>query len=147
MHLARLLLVEDDVDVAEAFIEILTGAGYQVDHAANGAEGLTSLRTRSTPTLILLDWTMPILNGAEMVRCMQRELSWSRIPIVLLTAGGEAKDKAIALRASGYLKKPVDPDDLLRMVAAIGREPTTLRSTHPAVNGDHSSQHRLARYE
>ena len=144
MHLARLLLVEDDVEIAEAFIEILTGEGYQVDHAANGAEGLNCLRTRSTPRLILLDWTMPVLNGPEMVRCMQREASWSRIPIVLLTAADEAKDKAIALRASGYLKKPVDRDDLVRMVTAIVREPTTLRSTHPAVNGE-SSLHRLAR--
>ena len=120
--------------------------GYQVDRARNGAEGLTSLRTGSTPTLILLDWIMPVLNGPEMVRSMQRELSWSRIPIVLLTAGDEAKDQALALRASGYLKKPVDPDDLVRMVNAIVREPTTLRSNRLAFDGDQPSLDRMARH-
>jgi len=131
MNTSRLLLVEDDDDVAETFIEILSSEGYEVDRAADGAEGLKSLRTGTTPSLVLLDWTMPVVSGPEMARTMQREVSWSRIPIVLLTAGDEAKDRALALNAWGYLKKPVDPDDLVRMVDAIVREPTTLRSGDP----------------
>ncbi len=145
MHTSRLLLVEDDDCVADAFVEILTREGYQVDRARNGAEGLTSLRTGSTPTLILLDWIMPVLNGPEMVRSMQQELSWSRIPIVLITASDEAKDQTLALRASGYLKKPVDPADLVRMVNAIVREPTTPRSNRLGVGGDHPTLDRMAR--
>src|SRR5258706_7949187 len=97
IHGWRLLLVEDDDDVAEIFIEILVSEGYKVDRAANGAEGLSCLRTRSTPSLILLDWNMPVLNGAEMVHFMKGEPSWSKIPIVLLTAANEAKTKALAL--------------------------------------------------
>ena len=133
MNTSRLLLVEDDDDVAETFIEILSSEGYAVDRAADGAEGLKSLRTGTVPSLVLLDWTMPIVSGPEMARTMHRELGWSRIPIVLLTAGADAKDKALALNAWGYLKKPVDPDDLVRMVDAIVREPTTLRSGDPGL--------------
>jgi DNA-binding response OmpR family regulator len=133
MNTSRLLLVEDDDDVAEIVIEILDSEGYQVDRAADGAEGLISLRTGEMPSLVLLDWTLPKVSGPEMARTMQRELGWSRIPIVLLTASDEAKDKALALKAWGYLKKPVDPNDLVRMVDAIVREPTTLRSGHPGL--------------
>jgi DNA-binding response OmpR family regulator len=145
MKISRLLLVEDDDDVAEAVIEVLSGEGYEVDRATNGAEGLTILRTGTTPSLVLLDWTMPLVSGPEMARTMQRELGWSRIPIVLMTAGEEAKEKAIALNAWGYLKKPVDPDDLVRMVDAIVREPTTLRSGHPGLTPTRPALDRLAR--
>ena len=86
MNTSRLLLVEDDDDVAEIVIEILDGEGYRVDRAADGSEGLLSLRTKATPSLVLLDWTLPKVSGPEMARTMQRELGWSRIPIVLLTA-------------------------------------------------------------
>jgi len=134
MHASRLLLVEDDDDVAEIFIEILVSEGYKVDRAANGAEGLRCLRTRSIPSLILLDWNMPVLNGAEMVHFMRGEPSWSKIPIVLLTAANEAKTKALALRAFGYLKKPVNPDDLLRMVNSVVRQNATPSTSRSAVS-------------
>jgi DNA-binding response OmpR family regulator len=128
------LLVEDDDEVAETVSETLVAEGYQVDRAANGAEGLSSLRTRPTPSLILLDWTMPVMNGQEMVTSMKHEPRWSKIPIVLLTASEEAKSKALAVRAAGYLKKPVDRDDLLRMVNAVLRETALLRSHRSAVS-------------
>ena len=133
MNTSRLLLVDDDDDVAEVFVEILSSEGYQVDRAADGAEGLNRLRAGTTPSLVLLDWTMPKVSGPEMARTMQRDLEWSRIPIVLVTAGDQAKDKALAMNAWGYLKKPVNSDDLVRMVDAIVREPTTLRSGHPGL--------------
>jgi DNA-binding response OmpR family regulator len=133
MNTSRLLLVEDDDDVAEVFIEILSGEGYEVDRAADGEEGLNSLRTGTTPSLVLLDWTLPVVSGPEMARTMQRDVGWRGIPIVLLTAGDEAKDKALALNAWGYLKKPVERNNLLRMVDAIVREPTTLRSGAPGL--------------
>ena len=133
MNTSRLLLVEDNDDVAEVIIEILSAEGYEVDRAANGADGLNTLRTGTMPSLILLDWTLPVVSGPELARTVQREIGWSRIPIVLLTGADDAKRKAVALNAWGYLKKPVDPDDLVRMVEAIVREPTTLRSGHPGL--------------
>jgi len=101
MSTSRLLLVEDDDEVAETLIEVLSAEGYEVDRAANGAEGLSYLRTGTMPSAILLDWTMPVVSGPEMARIVHRESRWSRIPIVLLTAGGEAKAKALAMNAWG----------------------------------------------
>jgi CheY-like chemotaxis protein len=138
MHAARVLLVEDDDDVAETVVEILVAEGYQVDRATNGAEGLSKLRSGSTPSLILLDWTMPVMNGPEMVSSMLGEPRWGKIPIVLLTASDDAKDKAIAVRASGYLKKPIDPDDLLRMVSTVVSENAALLANALQPTIDHS---------
>jgi len=127
MKRPSLLLVEDDDDVAGILMETLLATDYDVDVAHNGAEGLDCLRRGQIPKLILLDWSMPVMNGPEMFAAMQAEPAWRDLPVVLLTAHDDAKSKAIALRASGYLKKPVDPDDLLRMVSALVREQTTLR--------------------
>ncbi len=122
-----ILLVEDDADVAGMLVETLLAAGYDVDLASNGAEGMARLRAGLLPKLILLDWSMPVMNGPEMFLAMQEVPAWRDLPVVLLTAHGDAKNKAIALRASGYLKKPIDSDDLLRMVTVLVREHTTLR--------------------
>jgi DNA-binding response OmpR family regulator len=121
-----ILLVEDDDDVSAMLVERLVEAGYQVDVARNGAEGLRRLRQRAPPKLILLDWSMPIMSGPDMLAAMQSQPAWNGLPVVLITAHDDAKLKALALRASGYLKKPIDSDDLLRMVSALVREHTSL---------------------
>jgi len=131
---SRLLLVEDDEDISAMLVETLLAAGYDVDRASNGEEGMRRLKVGPPPKLILLDWSMPVMNGPEMFAAMQRQPAWRDLPVVLLTAHVDAKNKAIALRAGGYLKKPIDPDDLLRMVTALVREHTTLRLRRTAAD-------------
>jgi CheY-like chemotaxis protein len=116
--------------------EILLAANYDVETARNGAEGLESLRSGPLPKLILLDWSMPVMNGPEMLAVMHSHAAWRDLPVVLLTAYGDAKNKALALRAGGYLKKPIDPADLLRMVDVLVREHTTLRLRRTEVELD-----------
>jgi len=122
-----ILLVEDDKDVATMLCETLLAAGYDVDLAFNGEEGIRCLKVGPLPKLILLDWSMPIIDGPTMFAAMQKQPAWRDLPLVLLTAHDDAKNKAIALRASGYLKKPTDPEDLLRMVTVLIREHSALR--------------------
>jgi DNA-binding response OmpR family regulator len=127
MKRPSILLVEDDDDVGATVADILLSAGYDVDLARNGVEGLWSLRHgRRLPRLILLDWSMPVMSAPDMFAAMQSQPAWRDLPVVLLTAHDDAKSKALALRASGYLKKPVDADDLLRMVSSLVREHATL---------------------
>ncbi len=123
-----ILLVEDDDDVSDVVAATLRAAGYDVDLARNGEEGLWRLRQGQLPRLILLDWSMPVMSAPDMFAAMQSEAPWRGLPVVLLTAHDDAKDKALALRASGYLKKPIDSEDLLRMVNVLLREHTTPRS-------------------
>jgi two-component system chemotaxis response regulator CheY len=128
MNRPSILLVDDDDDLSEALVDVLTSAGFRVSRAADGAEGLAHLGQEPPPDLILLDWNMPVMGGSEMFAAMQRRVSWADLPIVLLTGHGDAKRKALALRAAGYLTKPIDSADLIRMVSALIREHAALRS-------------------
>lgn len=130
MKRPAILLVEDDDAISEMVVETLLAAGYDVTRAHNGAEGLECLRQGQIPRLMLLDWSMPVMNGPEMFAAMQSQPEWRDLPVVLLTAHDDAKSKAIALRAIGYLKKPIDSDDLLRMVGGVVREHNTYGSTN-----------------
>jgi CheY-like chemotaxis protein len=121
---APILLVEDDDDVADAVSELLAAAGFEVGHAPNGQAGLDYLRTHRPPRMILLDWYMPLMDGRQMMSALQAEPRWRAIPVVLLTADPEARNRALEVRAAGYLKKPFDGFDLLTIVDNTLRYPS-----------------------
>jgi CheY-like chemotaxis protein len=110
------LVVEDDHDVREALEEVLGGAGYGVITARHGAEALTHLRSGSLPALILLDLSMPVMDGAAFCAEQKKDPRLAPIPIIVLSAAGALADKVSALAVAGYLRKPVRLDDLLTTV-------------------------------
>src|SRR5205814_7531087 len=102
----------------EAVVESLEDAGYGVWAAANGAIALGALRALDTlPCLILLDLMMPVMDGAEFLQEMRRDPRLSALPVVVVTADGNATRKAAALGTHGGLKKPVQLNDLLSTVS------------------------------
>ncbi len=111
---ARILLVEDDADVAGMIRFILESERYEVAHAANGREALELLRGASaagSPELILLDMKMPVMDGREFARRL-REGPGPHPPIVILTAAVEAQALAHEVGADAWLGKPFDVDAL-----------------------------------
>jgi CheY-like chemotaxis protein len=120
---APILIVDDEDDTVHVVSELLTEAGFDVDHAANGSAGLAYLRASERPAMILLDWSMPIMNGRQMMEIMQADPQWRNIPVILFTADPDARARALEIRASGYLKKPCEPLDLLTMVDHTVRHP------------------------
>jgi CheY-like chemotaxis protein len=120
---APILIVDDEADTVHVVSELLTEAGFDVDHAANGSAGLEYLRASERPAMILLDWSMPIMNGRQMMEAMQAEPQWRNIPVILFTADPDARARALEIRATGYLKKPCAPRDLLTMVDHTLRNP------------------------
>jgi CheY-like chemotaxis protein len=118
------LIVEDDEDTAHYVSELLVDAGYDASLAANGVDGLEYLRTHGPPRMILLDLNMPVMDGKKMMRALQAEPKWRRIPVVLLTADPRAKDRAVELHAAGYLKKPFADLDLFAMIDSTLRSPS-----------------------
>jgi len=114
-----ILIVEDDLDVAESVAEVLESAGYCTAIAGNGREALDQLRQDHHPDLILLDMMMPVMDGWQF-REEQRKLPvLDSIPVVTVTADGDARRKAASIQAAGHLIKPVTIDTLLDEVERI----------------------------
>lgn len=110
------LVVDDDPDIRETVREILEEQGYRVDDAENGREALGRLRSGSTPDLILLDLSMPVMSGPEFCSERQKDPKLSRIPVVVVTATGSPEQKVAKLPINGLLRKPVGLDELLGTV-------------------------------
>ncbi len=110
------LVVDDDADILEIVAMILAGEGYQVLTAADGAQALDVLRHGSAPSLILLDMMMPTMDGWQFREAQTADPALAMVPVIVLTGDGNAAQKAHAIRADGYLKKPVELPELLEAV-------------------------------
>ena len=111
---AYVLVVDDDRDILTLIRMVLEEEGYRVITAENGEQAL-GRTAEQQPDLILLDLTMPVLNGWQTRERLAE--TWPQIPVVFMTAGFRAKAEAEAYRVAGYLAKPFDVDDLLRTVS------------------------------
>jgi CheY-like chemotaxis protein len=111
-----ILLVEDDIDVREALAETLREEGYSVDCANDGVDAMAYLRRGGQPGLILLDLMMPRMSGSEFRIQQRRDPLLARFPVVLLSADGRMREKAVALETAGAIRKPIDLDELLRVI-------------------------------
>jgi len=116
------LLVEDDLDIAEAILDVLMDEGYEVAHATNGREALELLHTQPRPAVILLDLMMPEMDGPQFRAEQLRDPALSSIPVVVLSADRLVAQKAKELGVWGYVTKPLQPDQLVSIVE---------QSTHP----------------
>jgi CheY-like chemotaxis protein len=120
----QVLVVEDNDDIRDAVAESLGDAGYGVWVAANGVIALRALReSPDLPCLILLDLMMPVMDGAEFLQEMRSDPRLSALPVVLVTADGNAITKAAALGTHGGLRKPVQLNDLLATVSKYCPQP------------------------
>jgi CheY-like chemotaxis protein len=113
----RILVVDDDVDIRDATCLVLEHSGYRVVAACNGEEALRLLREDGQVDLILLDMMMPVMDGWGFRRSQPEGPAFVKIPVIVLTGDGRASAKAAAIGAAGYLKKPLDLDDLLALIA------------------------------
>jgi CheY-like chemotaxis protein len=110
------LIVEDDPDIAETLAQMLEDRGYRAETASNGREALERLRRPPEPLLILLDLTMPVMDGREFRRVQLETPQLASIPVVVLTADATA-DRHSAMSAAGWLIKPIALDTLMDTVA------------------------------
>jgi two-component system chemotaxis response regulator CheY len=118
-----LLIVEDDPDLALVTADVLDAAGYDTTIAGDGLAALDRLRGGARPAVILLDMSMPVLDGFGFRAEQARSPEFAAIPVIAVTADGDARRKARAISADGYLVKPVSIDTLLAEVARVGGEP------------------------
>jgi CheY-like chemotaxis protein len=119
--LRRLLIVEDAEEIRSTMADLFGAEGYDVALAADGRQALEWLcaaKGDELPKLILLDLMMPNMDGYQFLAERQKNAVISSIPVLLMSAGGEAEAKATHLGTKGYLKKPFkDIDSILETVA------------------------------
>ena len=117
---SQILIIEDDNDIRDSLCQLLEDEGYRVVSAANGQEGLESLRQLSEPCLILLDLFMPVMDGREFLERLSELRASGAAPaayskVLVLSAAPPQGEMAVAIRhrAEGFIRKPVDVDALL----------------------------------
>ena len=116
--MAKLLLVDDDIELVELLTELLRLEGFQVEIAHNGQQALNKLD--SSYDLVLLDIMMPVLNGVETLKQLRQRFD---IPVMMLTARGNEIDRVLGLElgADDYLPKPFNDRELVARIKAILR--------------------------
>jgi two-component system alkaline phosphatase synthesis response regulator PhoP len=121
----RILVIEDEDDIRELLRYNLERAGYSVDAASDGEQGLLLARAKP-PALILLDLMLPGISGFEVCRVVRTDLSLRSIPIIIVSARGEEGDvvAGLELGADDYLPKPFSPRVLLARVKSVLRRST-----------------------
>lgn len=117
-HKRRILVVDDDDNVRRLVNLVLGRHGYEVETAANGTAGLEAL-TRSAPDLVLLDMTMPDMDGLAFLEVKARIEATANVPVIVLSARNRNADvvAAITQGASNYIAKPFQPELLAEHVA------------------------------
>lgn len=123
MDAPKVLVIEDEEDTNELICKVLTGAGYHATAAKNGADGIEKAK-ESAPDLILLDITMPEMDGLDVCRALKDCDETRAIPVIMVTARRDfsAKIKSYITGARHYIVKPFEPEVLLGEVErALGR--------------------------
>jgi two-component system phosphate regulon response regulator PhoB len=124
----RLLLVEDDRQLAELVRFHFDRAGFDVTRTGDGEEALI-LAEEVRPDLVILDWMIEGISGIEVCRRLRRRPQTANLPIIMLTARGEEHDRVRGLEtgADDYLTKPFSPKELVARAGAV------LRRVRPAL--------------
>lgn len=121
---ARILVVEDEDNIATALEFLILREGYGHDRVASGADALPRIRT-THPNLVLLDVMLPEVSGYEICEGIRTDPTLSGVKVLMMTARGSAieKNKGLALGADGFIAKPFELNDLrseLRRLLSAG---------------------------
>ncbi len=116
----KIVLAEDEPQIARLIEFKLKKEGYQVIWKENGEEALKAIKM-DKPDLILLDIMMPVMDGYEVLRRLKEDENLKSVPVIMLTARAQEKDvvKGIDLGAEDYITKPFHPAELLVRVKRI----------------------------
>lgn len=119
----RVLIVEDNLDNFELVRFILTRAGYAVLSASNGLDGVEMAR-RELPDLVLMDLSMPEMDGWDAARRLKADALTRKIPVLALTAHTLPGDRKRAIEAGcdGYISKPINVSSFEKLVATLVRQ-------------------------
>jgi two-component system chemotaxis response regulator CheY len=116
----RILAVDDSPSVRQMVKLTLSGAGYDIVEACDGADGLSKARA-STLDMVVTDLNMPVMNGLGLIRELRKLPAYRGVPILFLTTESdpEMKQQAKAAGATGWITKPFQQDQLVAVVRKV----------------------------
>ncbi len=120
MSKGRVLIVDDSPTEVHVLSRILTKAGFEVEAALDGEQGIEAART-GHPDVILMDVVMPVLNGFQATRRLHNDPETRAIPVIMVTTKDQETDKSWGMRqgAQAYLVKPVAPAELVARIEEV----------------------------
>jgi twitching motility two-component system response regulator PilH len=121
MAIQKILVVDDSPTERYFLTDILVKNGFSVSTAENGEEAMSKIKA-DKPHLILMDVVMPGQNGFQVTRTIARDIETQDIPVIICTSKNQETDRIWGLRqgARDYLVKPIDPQELLAKISALG---------------------------
>ncbi len=132
----RILIVDDEPDILEMVESLLDSEGYAVEKAESGAEALQKIANK--PDLVLLDIMMPDMDGHAVLQEIRKQQALKDLPVVMVTARNDVVDIGGALdhNVNGFVVKPFDVENLLRIIAGILRtDPVSFYANYERVSG------------
>ena len=116
----RVLLIEDEPKIIEAIRFVLSRAGYVVDTHSDGSSALATIREKA-PDMVILDVMLPNRSGYDILRDLRAEAGMAALPVLMLTARGQKKDREMAERygASRYMTKPFSNAEMVGTVSEL----------------------------
>ena len=108
------VLIEDEPQIRRFLRATLTGQGYRLFEAATGADGVVEVGSRQ-PDVVIVDLGLPDMDGVQVIRRLRE---WTKVPVIVLSARGQERDKVVALDAGAddYVSKPFSADELLARI-------------------------------
>jgi two-component system phosphate regulon response regulator PhoB len=135
-HRARLLVVEDDLDISSLLLYTLDNARFDTV-AAPDCKTAWEILIENPPELVLLDWMLPDMSGIELLQRIRREPTLENVPVIMLTARGEESDRVRGLEtgADDYIVKPFSPRELCARIKNRLRITSNSNTDTLSVNG------------
>ena len=116
-----ILIIDDDEELRRSMVDLLQSLGFAAEAVADGELAFERLQRAPAPWLILLDLSMPVMDGCAFRAEQRRCTALRAIPVVLVTADANVEERARALGVDGYLRKPVGARELEPLVRSFER--------------------------
>jgi CheY-like chemotaxis protein len=117
------LVVEDHLDTQLLMKQVLKNEGYEVAVAGNGILAFEHLKTHAAPDLILLDLTLPEMTGDEFMKRLRESFLPSDLKVIVISGWDNLKERAEAIGANGYIRKPFQIAEFYKQLESVVQEP------------------------
>jgi len=132
----HILIIDDDLELTQLITRFLENHDYKVSSFDRPKIALKALNQKNTFDLIILDITLPEMDGFQVLRTIRKELT---VPIIMLTARGEVSDRIVGLElgADDYMPKPFEPEELIARIQSIMRRTKSPETMVDKLNFEH----------